>query len=171
MQDQNSQEKHQHELNMEHAKRAHDLNRQTSADFSRAAIESANLAIRSLILINGGAVIALLAFLGALEAGDVGNAVKSDALVAPIRWFALGVGFAALTALLAYLVNMLDSDITNSVNFTWEHPYIEPDKEQARLIRVRCALHVIAILLAISALGSFFFGIASVTQAVSSLNI
>jgi hypothetical protein len=43
--------KTQYEINSEHAKRAHDLNRQNSADFQKFAIESANVAIRAMILV------------------------------------------------------------------------------------------------------------------------
>jgi len=104
-----------YDLNAEHAKRAHDLNRQTSAEFSKAALESANLAIRALTLVNGGAVVALLAFVGALEASETSNSAKIDGLVAPLLAFALGIGCSVVAATVAYLVNMLDSDITNSV--------------------------------------------------------
>lgn len=171
MENEPEQAKQFYDLNAEHAKRAHDLNRQSSADFTKAAIESANVAIRSLMLVNGGAVVALLAFLGALESGDAGNAVKADVLVAPILWFALGVGFSAMTATLAYLVNLLDSGLVNSVRLTWEHPFIEDDEKAPRLRWWRVRLHVVAILLATASLVTFFLGVFTVTQAIGELAI
>lgn len=171
MQDEEEQTKEMQDLNLEHATRAHDLNRQTSANHTKAAIESANFAIRSLILVNGGAVVALLAFLGALESGDSGNALKVDALIVPLLSFGLGVAFSAVTVTLAYLVNMLDSDITNSVHLTWEHPYVEEDEKAPRLKWWRVRLHIAAIIFALASLMSFFVGIITVATAMSELGI
>ncbi|WP_152610530.1 hypothetical protein [Leisingera sp. ANG-DT] len=160
-----------YDLNTEHAKRAHDVNRQTSADFGRAAIESANVAIRAFILVNGGAVVALLAFIGAIESSDAGSSASVGELVRPLLAFALGVGFSVVTATLAYLVNMLDHDITNSVKLTWEHPYVVDDGSASRLRWWRNRLHVVAILVAVASLAAFFCGIFSVASAISSLGI
>lgn len=171
MQDEQEQTKEMHDLSLEHAKRAHDLNRQTSADHTKAAIESANLAIRSLILVNGGAVVALLAFLGSLESGDSENAVKVDALIVPLLSFGLGVAFSAVTVVLAYLVNMFDSDITNSVRLIWEHPYVEDDEKAPRLKSWRFWLHIFAIFFAFASLVAFFIGIVTVAKAMSALGI
>lgn len=156
---------------MEHALRAHDLNRNVNAEMRRAAVDSANVTIRSLILVNGGAVVALLAFVGALESGDINNAIKIEALVAPIRWFAFGVGFSAVTAALAYLVNMLDSDITDSVELIWKYPYVVSKKQAKWLGWLRLGAHISALALAIAALVAFFLGIISVTEAISHLGL
>lgn len=163
--------KSDYDFNIEHAKRAHDLNRQMSADFIKAAVDSANLAIRSLTLINGGAVVALLAFIGALESGDAGDSVRLEELVDPIWWFAVGVGCAACAAMCAYLVNMSDADLSNSVRLTWDHPYVVPHKGDCVRTAVRQFFFYFGILLAVGSLGSFFFGIAAVTAAISALSI
>ncbi len=155
----------------EHAKRAHDLNRQISNQCRSAAVESANVAIRSLILINGGAVVALLAFVGAIESSDLTNSIKIEELVAPIFSFAVGVGGAAIAAILAYLVNMLDADITNSVRLTWEHPYVNETKAAARLGYLRIVFHVSAFVAVVLAIGAFFRGVYTVTQAISSAGL
>ena len=63
----------------EHALRAHDSNREELQNANAAAIEAGNIAIRSLLLINGGASVALLAFVGAVESGN--SDVNSEALV------------------------------------------------------------------------------------------
>lgn len=152
---------------MEHAKRAHDLNRQMSNLCRSAAVDSANIAIRALLLINGGAVVALLAFVGAIASSDVGNAVKIEELVTPIFSFAFGVGCAAIAALLAYIVNWMDADITNSVKFTWEHPYIVDTKAAAGLTYIRIVCHYLAFAAALLAIGAFFRGIVTVTHAIS----
>ncbi len=158
-------------IEREHALRAHEQNQAATAHYQRAAIESANVAIRSLILINGAAVIALLAFVGSLESGADAATINAAALVAPISWFAFGVGFAAVTAVLAYLVNMLDSDISRSYQETWENPYFEEQPRTRRLRPWRLGFHILAMVCALASLGSFGMGVWTVTEAIGQLGI
>ncbi|MEH6647785.1 hypothetical protein [Sulfitobacter sp.] len=116
-------------------------------------------------------MIALLAFVGAIESSDVGNTVKIDELVIPIFSFAFGVGCAAIAALLAYIVNWLDADITNSVKFTWEHPYVVDSKAAAWLGYIRIACHYLAFAAAVLAIVAFFRGIVTVTEAISTVGL
>ncbi|UWR79550.1 hypothetical protein K4K97_13185 [Phaeobacter inhibens] len=171
MQHEADREKLLYDLNIEYAKRAHDLNRQTSSEFSRAAIESANVTIRAFILVNGGAVVALLAFIGALEATEAGGEAKIDELILPLLLFSFGVGSSIVTAALAYLVNMLDHDITNSVQLTWEHPYVQDDDDAERLRRRRQRFHKVAITIALITVFLFFAGVFTVANAISNLDI
>jgi len=156
---------------MEHAKRAHDLNRQMSNLCRSAALDSANIAIKALLLINGGAVVALLAFVGAIESSDAGNTVQIDELVTPIFSFAFGVGCAAVTTVFAYLVNWMDVDITDSVKLTWEHPYVVDTRAATRLGYIRIAFHLLAFMAGLLAIVSFFRGIISVAEAISHVGL
>lgn len=164
-------EQHRAEVERELALRAHDRNSELTVEYQRAAIASANATIRSLILVNGGAVIALLAFVGALESGDGASSVSVETLVAPIRWFAVGVGLATLTAALAYLVNLLDSDISSSYRCVWKHPYLEELDQVTKLRPWRMRLHYLAIVVAFCSLISFGLGVWTVTRAVGQLGI
>ena len=73
---------------------------------NKAAIDNANHALRTLILINGGAAIAILAFLGAVISSDT-NQFADDIVVvtSPIAWFAWGVALATLGMAFAYFTN------------------------------------------------------------------
>ncbi|WP_204114623.1 hypothetical protein [Shimia biformata] len=160
----------QKRLNLEQALRTHERNDAMMADSRKFAIEAANVAIRAMLLINGGAVVALLAFIGTLESGNH-EAVDVKQFVSALRWFAYGVGLAAVSAGLAYLVNMLDTDILQSRDYTWDHPYVVEQPKQAWLIRIRVVLHLLAIALAVMTLTSFFLGINGVVDAVVSLGL
>lgn len=64
--------------------------------------------IKSLILLNGGAIIALLALLSALYSKDAGAAliaakVLTVRLSKALAWFAGGLGLAAITSAVGYL--------------------------------------------------------------------
>jgi hypothetical protein len=70
------------------AERAHDRSDAMLAERQKAAIESANAAIRALLLVNGGAVVALLAFLGTLESSDA-EAISVERFVSALSFFLL----------------------------------------------------------------------------------
>lgn len=171
MQDSSEQAKYLAELNRQHAMTAHERHHQTIADARKAAIEAATTAIRLMILVNGGAVVALLAFAGALETGESGSVVTMDALAAPIRWFAVGVGLSALAAAWAYFVNVLDADILGSYSHSWEHPYLHKGNVTNRLGIARAFFYWTGLLLALGSLASFFIGVFQVTDAISALGI
>jgi len=154
------------EVNRDHALRAHDRNATEQNDYLKAALDTSALAIRSLILVNGAAVISLLAFLGAVEASAGAAEFKSTYLVWPILWFALGVGSGAFTAVLAYLVNLMDHGIASLVTLTWEHPYVVRKEEADRRQKIRNVVHWLAIIMAATSLVSFFGGTISVTCAI-----
>ena len=63
-------------------------------------IEAANIAIRSLLLISGGASAALLAFVGAVEGRNL--ELNSELLAEPIRQLALCVGLVVVSAIFEY---------------------------------------------------------------------
>ncbi|MFV0297153.1 MAG: hypothetical protein ACK5JT_13655 [Hyphomicrobiaceae bacterium] len=158
------------ELNREMAVRSHDRSHALYVDTRKAAIESATVAMRAMILVNGGAVIALLGFLAALEQGN-GEDIQISALVTPLEWFAWGVFYAVVTTAIAYLVNMLDSDLIASNRHTWEHPFIEDGKGTRRLTWSRTILHVIALGLAGASLFSFGKGVVTISAAITQLGL
>ena len=158
------------ELNRELALRAHEENRQMQTDARKAAIDSANVAIRALLLVNGGAVVALLAFIGAMEAGQ-SDAVSIDPLVKPVWFFAIGTGLSATISASAYFVNVFDSDILSSVKLTWQHPYVEKKPVARWLSRLRTVAFCMAVLCAVGSLVFFFVGVSSVTSAIKQLGM
>jgi hypothetical protein len=95
-----------HELKREDAQRAHDRIDEFGKAINIAAIENANLALRYVLLINGGAAVAVLGFIGAL----VGRVALSGVILPKIAdaassltWFGAGVAAAALAMGFAYL--------------------------------------------------------------------
>lgn len=171
MQDDTEFSRYIEDLKRQNAIAAHERHHQSIADARKAAIEAATTAIRLMILVNGGAVVALLAFAGALETGESGSIVTMDALAAPIMWFAIGVGLSALTATLAYLVNLLDEGILASLTQVWEHPYILDDAVPKHRRITRILLHWAAMFLALGSLVAFFVGVFQVTAAISGLGV
>ncbi|WP_163846548.1 hypothetical protein [Pseudooceanicola aestuarii] len=85
---------------VELACRAHSQRQEAKLMINQAALDSAALVVKSLILVNGGAVIALLAFAGAIESAN-GADIDIAHLVNPMSRFAWGVGLAIVTSAFA----------------------------------------------------------------------
>lgn len=76
-----------------------------------AAVEFAVLALRTLVLVNGAAVIALLTFVGQVWANDRHNGSSmAHILFWPLMFFLLGVIFAVTAIILAYITQMLTTE-------------------------------------------------------------
>jgi hypothetical protein len=69
----------------------------SNLELFKSVISTAKILINSLILINGGAAVALLAFIGHLATAPSSSASVSD-FAAVLLWFVVGVGAAALFA-------------------------------------------------------------------------
>ena len=167
--------KHMHarrleDLNAEHAMRAHDRSDQALDAAQKAALETSTIAIRAMILVNGGAVIALLAFVSAIETSK-NDAIQSSELVAPISWFALGVGSAIVTAAMAYVVNYMEVAVIASRIATWKHPYFEDGKSTAIKRRSKTIVHILAVLTAAASLACFGMGVFATTRGIEQLGL
>lgn len=80
----------------------------------KGIITFATLAIKSLILVNGAAVISLLTLLGHLWAGDGTSTIAqsfTSELAPSFMWHTLGVGAGVLSAAFAYLTQVLFMEV------------------------------------------------------------
>ena len=94
-----------------------------------AAVEFAILAIRTLILVNGAAVIALLTFVGQVWANDQHNGSNmAHILFWPLLCFLIGLVMAVITTLLAYLTQMITTERGKGT--------IPPESKRLRLVAI-----------------------------------
>lgn len=121
-------EKHKAQLSKEHAhyeaicnskleewKVKSDLHTQTSIASFQGVIQFAEICIKAVIITNGGAVIALLAFVGSLWTGENKVPVElSSALSKSLALFSYGVGAGIVTSGFAYVTQVLFTEITVS---------------------------------------------------------
>ena len=76
-----------------------------------AAVEFAITAIKTLVMVNGAAVIALLTFVGQVWANDQSNgSAMARVLFWPLLFFLTGLIMAVLTCLLAYITQMITTE-------------------------------------------------------------
>jgi hypothetical protein len=121
-----------HEQNMRLAERAHDTVTDYASKTNIAAIEVASLTLRTAMIINGGAAISVLAFIGGLASRDKVSLQAITQTAGTLVWFASGVAAATLSMGLAYLtIFSIAQDATFRLK-TFQDPYLqETDKSRA----------------------------------------
>src|SRR5882724_3142006 len=99
---QGQQQPRAQEMTIRAGERAHDINKEYELTLINAATRDAQEAMKVALAINGGAAIAVLAF---MSTKDIDLLTKLFPIIYSLIWFAAGVIFAALTAGSAYLSN------------------------------------------------------------------
>lgn len=102
--DQKRLEVERYRIEVEKWKAQYDINTQTYRATFEAVIKFADLAVRSLLILNGGAAIAILSF--AAQAPKNGSNVHNMAMSSAVWWFCLGALLSVATAALSYLAQV-----------------------------------------------------------------
>lgn len=139
------------------------LAHQRSTEFidqnNTAAIEYAGAALRSLTLINGGAVVAILGFLAAISSGGMWSDLQIGKVISALTSFAYGSACAVATLGLSYCVSYLNAGYEASRVRTWQHPYLADGKNSKAYDKAGIFLHIIAVLVAVASLVLFLRGV------------
>lgn len=95
-------------------------NRESYYELLNAAMSFGSQALRVALLVNGGAAVALLAFVGHVSTKNIYDSVSVavietqrtllESLVVSLELFVFGVGFAAVSTVVAYLCQRLYAD-------------------------------------------------------------
>src|SRR5262249_30801650 len=131
------------------------------------AIKGGDAALRAALLINGGAAVSVLAFIGGLAAQDRIKLDQIKGVADSLRLFAFGVVAAVMGMGLAYLTNLVTAIAAGSVERLSHPPYLRPGKNTANLNRVRNSFHAAAVVAALASIALFLWGIFDVRHAIS----
>jgi hypothetical protein len=152
------------------AHREHDIVREHAIKINEAAATSANQALRTALIINGGAAVAMLAFIGGLVSnGKVLVGTQLATVAAPLIWFAMGVAFAGLATAFAYFTNYSNVGASYSMKRIWEHPWHEETTESKRWLVSYYACLGVSVLAGFTSLGLFVVGMYKVWKAILQL--
>ncbi|MGD9739704.1 MAG: hypothetical protein AB7O56_03520 [Bauldia sp.] len=149
-------------------KHARDLNQAYADKFNDAAITTGNIALKTAMLINGGAAVALLALIGSLAAnidmtGDVERVANS------LLWFGVGVFLAALGLAATYLASYFGVGDSHARVEIPEPPYIASTLESESQAAASDLFRHLAIGVGGSSLLAFVVGIFVTRSAVIGL--
>jgi hypothetical protein len=134
------------------AERAHDNEFQFSQNVNEAAVNSGNLALRTVLTINGGSALAVLAFIGnALVKSDSNLAPKLLHVTETLVWFAGGVVIVSVAMGFAYFTNYAMASASRGWSIA------------ANIFQI------ITIVLAFTSVGFFLYGMFQVRDAILKL--
>lgn len=163
-------EKWKYDLDRDSAIRAHDQENDFFNRVNEAAIANANLAIRALIIINGGAAIATLAFISRIVSTNDGKLVdKIPELTAPLTCFAWGVALATLATALAYFTNYSITSSSHNRKRIYDPPYVCATAASKRWLRFASGFQAAAIFSALASLFYFVSGMLKIQDVISAL--
>lgn len=151
--------------NIEAAHRTHDVEKEHGFRLNEAAINNASQVLRALILINGGAAVAVLAFISSL-AHPLPKEITSS-----VWGFAGGVAVTAVAMCFAYFTNYCYTAASVALTRSYEHPYIQENEESHKWLHKGTVCHRVSILLSICAVASFVFGVIGVASVIDSLTL
>ncbi|MCA1777472.1 MAG: hypothetical protein LC676_18230 [Loktanella sp.] len=154
----------EHDEEREHAIRAHNQETEFFRHTNNAAIEAGHIAVKSLFLINGGAVVVMLAFIA-----NIFNDIERNAetLTKPLIFFVAGVGFAVLASALTYFTNYCFASGSHGRIRKWNYPYVEDTKATRRWVRWGIGFQISAIILAVASFVVFATGVHQLNVALS----
>jgi hypothetical protein len=156
-----------HEENIrQDAQRAHDRIADFANSTNEAAIKAADSALRAAILINGGAAVSILAFIGGLAAQDRIKIAQLHDVASSLLLFAFGVASAVVAMALSYCVNYITASHANSFVHSWKHPYLRVGERTARLATAKSAFHVAALAVGVMSLVFFVWGMLDVYASI-----
>lgn len=158
------------EKNREDAQRVHDNNRESIIKSNEATVSSGSNAVRAALIINGGAAIALLSFIGGLV-GDGKLTIGSQLLsvTEPLRYFAWGVALSAVSMAFGYLTNYSATGILQNQKHIWAHPFLEETTHSKRWRGWYNGFLICSVVTAILSLAAFICGMVVTRNAIGTL--
>lgn len=133
-------------------------------DFAKSVnekvIETSNSILRSLVIVHGGAIVAIMGFISGVFGSKmfVNGASISD-MTDPLLWFGYGI--------LATIIAMIMSYFTNFM--VVGHAFSEfGSKHERGYARWKIVFHLSAILAVLASLGLFLFGVSAFRNAIAS---
>ena len=149
--------------NTQIAQRAHDRSAAFARQINAAAINGANFALRMVLLINGGAAVALLASVGGLPAEH------RRAVAAMLDWFTWGVAAAVAALACAYFTNHGLAVKERSKIWTDKPPYLINGPNTKGWSKFVLVFRFLAIVIGTGSLILFIVGMLSVRSALTKL--
>lgn len=155
-----------HAANIRAAERAHDRADEQAQQVNEAAVRDAQAAIRIVLILNGGAVIAVLAFVGSLAAKGTSQLPLLHEVISHSFWFVLGAASTGVVAALAYLTNVCYGASWAYLERAWAHPYLRNTRKATWWGRAGLVFHILGLLGFLAGLGFFITGVSELRGAM-----
>jgi hypothetical protein len=159
-----------YDQNQRAAEREHEFSKEYFNRTYESAIRSGEAAVRVMLIVNGGAALSLLTFIGGLAAqGKVqlnGLSVFADCLI----WFACGVVCAAVVSGFTYSAAYYGAAHAGGLQRNWKPPYVADTAQSKRWRHTATFFWRAAILMWVASVIVFVCGMISVRHAILHLH-
>lgn len=138
-----------------------------AANAAAAALSAATL--KGLLLINGGAAVAMLGFVASIAGQSTeAQSLMSD-IAGPLLWFAWGVALTVFATGMAYGVMYLQAAYAQSFELIPHSPYTSAGDHTHRYRKLCVTSHVLAVVLASASLACFIRGVTLVAKTLTAV--
>jgi hypothetical protein len=134
-----------------------------------AAVKIADSALRAAMLINGGAAVSVLAFIGGIAAKDLITVSQLSQVASSLVLFAFGVAAAVVGMGLSYMTHFFGAGRIGSFKRQFEFPYLVEGPTTKRYVRTLAVTHSLAFVSGIASIGFFIAGIYAIRDAIGHL--
>jgi hypothetical protein len=156
-------------IQMEEAQRTHDREAELHRTLQEAALKSAEVAVKTSVVVNGGAAVAILAFIGGLVGKDIVGVKQVADVASSLMWFASGVAAGLAALALIYLTNYCAAAAVRFRQRIFRDPYIR-DTKLSRFIRKSYTIsHIVAVIVSLMSIGLFIQGMIDVRDSITRL--
>ena len=146
-------------FNRLNAHERHEQNQQFISSANVAAIELSAITLKALLLLNGGAAVAMLGFVASVSSSLVANQVSLAGVVRSLQMFSCGAALAVLATGLAYVVMYLQAAVAQAYELSQDPPYVRGTRASTRIDRVYVAFHILSVVVACASLILFISGV------------
>jgi hypothetical protein len=153
----------------EDAQRAEDKFHEKALKISDAAMQSGQVAIRTAALVNGGAAVSVLAFLGGLVGQGKVRLDYINTVAGSLMWFVGGVAAAVCSLGSAYIVNYCARWELDSMSHIAEYPFTIETASSKRWKHATVFFQLIALFIGILSLLLFVVGMWYLKQSIGSM--
>jgi hypothetical protein len=154
------------DITRQDAIRVHDRTYRVSEALREATIKAGEVAIKTLMLVNGGAAVSMLAFIGGLVGQGRVTVKQMTDVSGSLLWFAAGVALAVVALAFSYVTNYAHVGLLRSRIHTWQDPYVKDGPTTSRWGWLSMIFHSCAIAVALFSLAAFVVGMINVRLAI-----
>jgi hypothetical protein len=160
-----------HEMSREDHSRVHARYDGIVDQLNEAAIKTADGALRAGLLINGGAAVSVLAFIGSLATKELITVGQLASVADSLLIFAIGVATAVAGMGLSYLTHFFGAGRVHSFTRLAVPPYVTTGPKTKRYTIMTAIVHILAFVAGFACIGLFILGMFSVRYAIVHLSV
>ena len=152
------------------SQRAYERCEESHLKFNEMTIASSQLALRTSVLINGGAAVAILAFVGGLTSQSKITLAQLTIIAHSLIWFGSGVALATRAMVFAYFTNYFTTSYIGSLIATGSSPSLIPSPKSKIVNFLKTIFHILAVVSGLGSLLLFVYGMFEVWQSIDQIS-